>query len=348
MSVHPSAQVPSGPTEPYRRSAPAGNRKAAFTLVLLAPLIAELALGSTPMRMAWLLPLFVPIYGAGILLVRELVHRAGRGWLSIVVLGVAYEIIEDGIGLQALTSPNIYGAAEWGARVLGINAPYWEAQAIYHVVFSAVIPIVITDLIFPSHRHTPYLKRGGLVLTAVVAVAGVGLLRISVPPTVDPGYMAPVWATVSSIVLMIILGVVALRLLPPRKDVPGLPGRVPTRWQLIIIGLVGTIVILGLVFPVAGAKQPGFTQGLWVLVPMGIALALAILTIVQIRWWTRRAGWTDLHVLALAGGALVGHTTFGMAVFARTTFDRVGLAVMVMLTVVGLALLVRRILAREG
>lgn len=332
MSVHPSA--------------PAGNRKAAFTLVFLAPLIAELALGSTPMRMAWLLLLFVPIYGAGILLVRELVRRAGRGWLSIVVLGVAYEIIEDGIGLQALTSPNIYGAAEWGARVLGINLPYWEAQAIYHVVFSAVIPILVTDLIFPSHRHTPYLKKGGLVITAVVAVVGVGLLRISVPPTVDPGYVAPVWATASSIVLMIILGVVALRLMPPWTEVPRLPGRVPTPWQLIIIGLVGTIVILGLVFPVAGAKQPAFTQGLWVFVPMSVALALGIIVIVQIGKWTHREAWTDLHALAVAGGALVGHTAFGMTVFARTAFDRLGLAMMLMLTVVGLALLARRMLSR--
>lgn len=341
MSAFSSSPAPDEATAHDRRSAPTGNRKAAFTLVILTPLVAELALGSTPMQMAWLLLLFVPIYGAGILLIRELVHRAGRGWLSIVVLGVAYEIIEDGIGLQALTSPNIYNAAEWGPRVFGINTTYWEAQAIYHVIFSAVIPILLTDLIFPSHRHKPYLKKGGLVVTTIVAVIGVGLLRLSVPPTVDPGYVAPVWASVSSIVLMIILGVVALRLMPPRTDMSPLPGRVPSHWQLVIVGLVGTVVLFGLVFPVAGAQQPVFTQGLWALVPMGVALALAILAIVLIRWWTRREEWTDLHALALAGGALVGHTAFGMAVFARTTFDRVGLTVMLMLTVVGLALLAR-------
>lgn len=102
------------------------NRRAAWTLVVLTPLIAELALGSTPIRMAWLVLLWVPIYGAGVLLIRELVVRRGRGWPSILLLAAAYELLEDGIGLQALTSPHLYDAAGWGLRVLGFNLPYWE------------------------------------------------------------------------------------------------------------------------------------------------------------------------------------------------------------------------------
>jgi len=90
--------------------------RAAFTLVLLGPLVAELALGSTPLHLAFLLLLWLPIYGAGVLLIREAVVRTGGGWPSIMLLGVAYEVVEDGIGLQALSSPRLYHAAATASR----------------------------------------------------------------------------------------------------------------------------------------------------------------------------------------------------------------------------------------
>ncbi|WP_214414000.1 hypothetical protein [Sphaerisporangium fuscum] len=75
--------------------------------------------------------------------------------------------------------------------MLGFNLTYWEANVIYHVVFSAVIPILVTELTFPDLRGRPYLSRRGLAITSVVAVLGVALLRVTVPPFADPGYRAP-------------------------------------------------------------------------------------------------------------------------------------------------------------
>src|SRR5690606_26530121 len=65
--------------EPARTRRRERHRGAAWTLVVLTPLVAELALGSTPVRMAWLVLLWTPVYGAGVLLIRELVARRGRG-----------------------------------------------------------------------------------------------------------------------------------------------------------------------------------------------------------------------------------------------------------------------------
>jgi hypothetical protein len=79
---------------------------------VLGPLVAELAFGSTPLHLAFLLVLWLPIYGAGVVLIREAVVRSGRGWPSILLLGVAYELVEDGIGLQTLSNPHLYGAAD--------------------------------------------------------------------------------------------------------------------------------------------------------------------------------------------------------------------------------------------
>ncbi|GAA1671825.1 hypothetical protein GCM10009765_21530 [Fodinicola feengrottensis] len=319
-----------------------GNRRAAWLLVVLAPLIAELAFGSTPMHLAYLILLWLPIYGAGILLVREAVRRSGRGWPSIVLLGVAYELVEDGFGLQALSSPNLYHAAGWAPRIFGLNLAYWEVNVIYHVIFSAVIPILLVDLLFPAHREVPYLKKTGLVITGIVALIGVGLLRVSVPPSQDPGYVAPLAVFIGCLILVVALAIIALKVLPRRGQPVRSAASVPPVWALAGLGLVGVLVILGLLFPFGGAKQPAFTHGAWAFLPMGIAAVLVAGLVVLVRRWATSTAWTDEHSLILAGGALLGHTVFGMAT-VHTTFDRLGLVGVAILTVL-LVLWMRRLL----
>lgn len=326
----------------------ARNRGAAWTLVVLTPLIAELALGSTPVRMAWLVLLWMPVYGAGVLLIRELVARRGRGWPSILLLALAYELVEDGIGLQALTSPHLYDAASWGARVLGVNLPYLEANAIYHAVFTVCIPITLTNLLFPAHRGRPYLGVPGTVVAAIVAVLGVGLLR-TVSLSEDAGYQAPVPFVLGVAVLVVVLGIVALYVVPPARDratAPdraAAPARVPSRGVLFGASGLATLVFFGLSFPVFGARQPAFTQGWLVLVPMALT---AVGAVACYRYLTRTAAspaWTPRHTLALIGGALVAHSVGGLVIMAHTTVDRVGLVVIIGLTVGGLLLVDRRL-----
>ncbi len=347
VNVADGRSARSGPGD-TGRPARTGNRKAAFALLTLAPLIAELAF-STPVRYAFLVLLWVPIYGGGVLLIREVVARTGRGWPSIVVLGLAYEVVEDGIGLQALSSPHLYHAAQWGGRLFGLNLPYWEVNAFYHVVFSATVPILVTNLLFPAHRHVPYLKRTGLVVTALVALFGVGLLRIVVPPSQDPGYTAPSWVLLGCVLLTAILFVVALVLVPRRCQHPRTDVRVPGGVALMLFGALGVGFELGLLYPlrVLGGRQPGFTHGWWVLVPMALGAVLAVTGYRLIRRWSSSAGWTGRHALALAGGAMVAHSLFGILA-ATTTVDRVGLLVIAALTA-GLCLLgARRLTRRAG
>ncbi|WP_163568694.1 hypothetical protein [Fodinicola feengrottensis] len=208
-----------------------GNRAAAWVLVILTPLIAELAFGSTPLHLGYLVLLWTPVYGAGISLVREAVHRAGRGWPSIVLLGIAYELIEDGIGLQALSSPHLYGAAGWAPRLFGLKTAYWELNVVYHVIFSAVIPILIVDLLFPAHLNVPYLKKTETVITAIVGLLGIGLLR-TVSASNDPGYLAPIGVLVGCVVAIAIIAVIALKVVPPRTTAVRTTAAVPPIWVL--------------------------------------------------------------------------------------------------------------------
>jgi hypothetical protein len=65
----------------------------ALLLLLLAPAVAEVLFGATPVsNLGAPLP-DIAVYGCGALLIREVVRR-GLGWTSILALGVAFGIVE--------------------------------------------------------------------------------------------------------------------------------------------------------------------------------------------------------------------------------------------------------------
>lgn len=295
--------------------------KAAWLLILLAPLSAELAFSAVGMPIIWLaFPFLIPMYGLGVLVIRELVVRVGGGWPSLILMGLVYELAEDGLGLQALTSPVLYNAAEWGPRVLGFNLTYWESQIGYHLAFSVVIPVMITNLVFPELRTEPYLHRRGLIISGVAAVAGIGMLKLVFTSTTDPGYLAPLPYLVGLVIVMIAISYVALRILPKHLSAGPLPlsgqGGPPPVPRPVIAGLItaaATLIFLGLLMPPGNPPQgPAIGEGNVVFVPMAMAAAVAITTAMLIIRW-HQAGMSDLHRIWLAGGALVGHTLFPIA-----------------------------------
>jgi hypothetical protein len=88
-----------------------------ITLVLLAPAVAELLGGPLQLSQLGLLVFLVPIYGAGALLVQEVVRRRGVVWSSVLILGVAYGIVEEGLALRTLFEAAAYGGiGAWGGR----------------------------------------------------------------------------------------------------------------------------------------------------------------------------------------------------------------------------------------
>ncbi|MGW6331274.1 hypothetical protein [Nocardia rhamnosiphila] len=296
-----------GPPEP-------GRLRAAWTLVLLTTLCAELTFTAVAVPFTWLLlPLLMVMYGAGVLVVREAVTRAGGGWPSLVVLGLAYQLAEDGLGLQALTSPHMYGAADWGWRAFGVNWTYWESQIGVHVVFSVLVPIMLTDLVFPAHRRRPYLRARGLAGIGVLAVLGVAGLRLVISGTEDPGYRTP-WAwTAGFLVAIAALGWTALRVLPGR-GIPG-PASAPAAPRAALAGgaaAVVTVAFLALLLPPGLGPDPVFGAGVPRFLPSALAGALAFGSGWVLLRWQAAPGWDDRHRLWVAGGILTGHTVFMM------------------------------------
>ena len=86
-----------------RRIAPA------LVLLVLSPLVAEFLLGDFSIRQIGLIVVLLPQYGGGALLVRETTRRAGISWPSIILLALAYALIEEGFTTQSLFNPNYAG-----------------------------------------------------------------------------------------------------------------------------------------------------------------------------------------------------------------------------------------------
>lgn len=295
-----------------------GNRKAAWALVVLAPASAEVTYSGVNMPYMWLLlPALVVMYGSGVLFLRELVVRFGGGWPSLLVAGLVYELVEDGVGLQALTSPDLYGAAEWGPRVLGFNTTYWESQIGYHTVFSVLIPVLLADLIFPEHRGRPYLRRGGLAAAAAGAVAGVALLRVMIVATQDPGHQVPQPILVGLLVAIAALLHLALRVLPGRQrrlPAGGNTRRAPRPLLAAAVAGAASACFLALLMPPGLGWPDADGRGTWAgFVPMVLAAAVAGGAWRLVHRWHGSTGWTAGHSIRLAGGALIGRTLHAMA-----------------------------------
>ncbi|OLT40580.1 hypothetical protein BJF85_05220 [Saccharomonospora sp. CUA-673] len=308
--VHPTKHV-----QPSRRR----NRRAAWTLMLLTLISAEMTFLAVAVPAMWVIfPMLFPMYGAGVLLIRELVVRTGGGWPSLIVMGVVYELVEDGFGLQALTSEVMYNAIHWGPRLFGVNTTYWEVQIGYHVVFSVLIPIAITDLIFSDLRSRPYLKTSGVIITAVTAVVGVALVRVLIAETEDPGHVAPWPFVVTVIALIAVLSFIGLRLLPRRRSATTRPvasglqvGRVPSPAVAGLGAFAATLAFIGLLMPLNTQDQrPAVGAHEWVWLAMVVAASIAIGALLAIRHWHGLPDWSDTHRIWLIGGALVGHTAF--------------------------------------
>lgn len=86
-----------------------------LVLLALAPAVAEFLIGNVPLTRPVHLALDVGLYGGGAVLVREAVRRRGLGWPAILLLGVAYAVVEEALVLQTVFNPasRSGAAARW-------------------------------------------------------------------------------------------------------------------------------------------------------------------------------------------------------------------------------------------
>jgi hypothetical protein len=278
---------------PKRRISPA------LVLFFLSPVVAELLSGSSPPTeffRPFSLLLLCLLYGSGAILIRELALRWRKGWPSIVVLGAAYGIVEEGLMVKSFFDPQwvdigllgVYG--RWG----GVNWVWSLGLTIFHTVWSISIPILLVTLMFPHRANEPWIGRHLFRALAVLLAADVVLGFTALTP-----YRPPAIPYLMAILAVIVLCAVARRMPAAfRKSRPlDAAADKPRSLASFAAGLAGAVAFFILLWAVPNTK-----------VGSPVDMALMLLLVVTV-WLILRQGnsasrWDARHQLALASGAL--------------------------------------------
>ncbi|MCD6457326.1 MAG: hypothetical protein J7K82_00620 [Thermoproteales archaeon] len=159
-------------------------KKQILVLLFLSPGIAELLSGSSPpleFFQPLTLLLLIAFYGTGALLIREAWVRWRKSPYSLLLLGAAYGILEEGVLVKSFFSttwPDL-GILAWYGRWLGVNWIWAVMLTIYHAVFSIAIPIILAELAFPNTRNEQWLGSKGIKIVFIVFIGVSTLFFIS-------------------------------------------------------------------------------------------------------------------------------------------------------------------------
>ncbi|HEX4005988.1 MAG TPA: hypothetical protein VHX60_07415 [Acidobacteriaceae bacterium] len=309
------------------------NLTAAIVLVFTAPLVAEYLLGDLPLKLLGALVALAPMYGGGALLIREIARRRGLGWRGILVLGVAYTVIEEGFTTQSLFNPDylklhMHFLSHAAIPVLGIGGWWTLFMLNLHTFWSISVSIALVEGLFPAWADRPWLgKAGDSVVGALFLLGCVASTAISLK--MDRFVASHMQLGVTALVALLVIAV-ALRLprpTPPRGQLP-----VPSPWAT-----GATTLLLGL-----GVLLIPATWN-WGAVAAMLGIDLVFLGLLAV--FSRRTGWTRLHALSLAaGGALAYglHAFLAKPLMGSVLAARISNAVFLALALAVIAAAVRR------
>ncbi|HET6569249.1 MAG TPA: hypothetical protein VFG50_14875 [Rhodothermales bacterium] len=322
LTTQPVASVPVSGSS-WRSVAPIA------ALIFLSPVLAELLMGIVRISNLWLLIPEMGVYGVGALLIRETVRRRRRGWGTILLLGIAYAIAEECVILQTSLTPQFFPPAHAGnfGWAFGVQWIFLVAMLWYESVYAVVLPIYLTEILFPSRRDEPWLERRGFRAASVVFVLAsigvyflwhyVGLQKFG-PST----YRVPL--AYVGVALVVIVGIVGGTL----AFRPAQPHRRAERraWPPWLVGVLAFIhglvwfVMIALAFLPATAL-PGASPPL----PIAIGLAWVGLGLLGVRYLSRARGWNDRHRLALIFGATLAAMLGGVLIILNAPpVDQIG------------------------
>jgi hypothetical protein len=265
---------------------------AAVTLFFVAPIVAEYLLGDFPATWLPLLIILAPMYGGGALLIRELARRTGRGWPTILLLGVAYAILEEAFTTQSLFNPHYLGmhllTHAW-IPALGIGAWWTLFMLNIHPFWSIGVSIALVEYLYPSRARAPWLGNVGLSITAAFFAFGV-VFNTYYQFHHDPFRATPAQFLVAAL-LVVVFAATAFLIPPPA---PGRnPSPTPSPW---VMG--GATFLLGAAIFLAPI--------LWDWGAVVMMLGVDLVFLVGLGLFSQCSGWTPLHTLSVgAAGALV-------------------------------------------
>ena len=345
MSPYP-APLPAPPPPPQAQAL--RTRRAIVTLFFLAPVVAEMISGSTP-PLGFLNPFQLVgnlvLYGPGALIIREVARRRGLGWANILVMGVAYSVLEEGLALQtwfdttSASPTHSYGAF---GIVFGVNWFWVVLMAIYHSIISIATPIMLVEMLFPALAAHSWFRNRGLGGIVALQLGGAGLVALAVSALIGPhyGYYTPIGPYLLTIDLLI--GIFALGSSVPLHLPPIHTQRPLPRLWTLRFAMFGAVVGY---FAIAIVVAPALRIAALAITVMLVYFAVLLW---RVRAWAARPGWGQRQQLAM----ITGWMAFFIFVFVPFSEFVVGNSgyfgaeIVDLLFLLGLILLARRLQQR--
>jgi hypothetical protein len=320
-------------------------------LLLLAPVIGEVLFGATRITTLFVLIPQIGTWGCAALIIRDVARRHQRNRYCVLLLGIALAVAEECLIQQTSLAPLVGADPKHPyGRAFGVNWIYLLWALGYESIWVVVLPIELTELIFPDRRDEPWLGARGLAISAgafLVAsfVAWYSWTQVFVPRFFpEPAYRVPIGSIVVASAVIILLVVAALGLQRTAQSESETTGTVPRSWLVGLVGFVLGLPWFALVFLAYGAVPT-----LPAPIPMIAGLAWAGVAFALIDRWSRRPTWQDPSRLALLSGGLVASMLAGFVVLklgGAPPIDIIGKLCLNVIAVLALMLLARRIRSR--
>jgi hypothetical protein len=308
-------------------------------LIFLAPVLAELLVGTVHITNLWLLVPEMAVYGTGALIIRCLVRQRHRGWIAILLLGIAFAIALECVILQTSLTPQFFpaGVHSFG-WAFGVQWIYLTAMLGFQSVYAIVLPIRLTELLFPGRRQDPWLNQRGLGIATIVFLLssiGVWLLwsRVGLQRYGPSTYQVPLLYV--GLALLVIAALV-IGTLNPCSTVRSAQSTQRRAWSPWLVGLIaflfGLFWFVLIAFPyLDSALLPGLSP----LIPIGFGLVWGGLAVLFVRSQSSARGWRDSHRLALIFGAVLASMLGGVLVVVRAApIDQIGKLVFDLIAIV--------------
>jgi len=277
----------------------------AQTLFFLSPLLGEVVSAyQSPFAMLNPLNLVITIvpYGCGALIVRELLVRRRKGWISLVLLGLAFGLLFEGIVTRVIFNPHWeeLGALGEYAHRYGVNWTLAVGIVHFQAAVSIICAILLAEMIFPAQRHESWITTGKLIRCMLVLPGWTFVLGLFVRFVPPPG------AGLGLIGLTALL--IGLALLIPEHPLAPRARPTPSPKVFGIVGGVGMTLIMVVTYVLPTFKdRPPMEVSLVALLVL-VAAELTALTVMN----DGGAAWTDRHRLALVIGFLAFFIAFGI------------------------------------
>lgn len=278
-----------------------------MALMLLSPFMAEILSGASSPQALLLFPPFIlldlGLYGCGAVLIREAVVRWGRGWPSVLALGVAFAVVEEGLVVSSFTDPlspprrAFDASGTYGAGLDGSNWVWIPVLCIFHAVVAIALPILVVHLANPSRARQRWLsgRRTGLAMAGLIGAAGFGRAMFS-SGAFGEGYHAHIasWQVVALVAALAGLVLLA-RFLPARIGPAMVSGRAPAPWLLASLAAAAYVAYF-----LAGLG--GKSLGLAPVVALGVVLTVVVVAALGLIRVSSQEGWSDRHRFAVPAG----------------------------------------------